>query len=158
MLSRTQDTDDCEHTSHTHTHARTHTRTHAAHTHTHYWSLLFQQSCVRLCVLCGPSAACRAGLADFCAGDKKDAIFRAGELVCVCVCVCGVRVCCVVPFCILECLSTVQKLQYIRRLPFVDLHHRTPLYKRIINRERSCIFEPLGIAIVGRLMRAEWRG
>ena len=48
-------------------------------------------------------------------------------LVSLCVCVCGVRVCCVVPFCILECLSTVQKLQYIRRLPFVDLHHHTPL-------------------------------
>ena len=111
-------------------------------------------------MLCGASAACGAGLADFCAGDRKDAlvrlfvaIFRAGELV-YCVCVCGVRYMevldmdgceSVVPFCILECLSTVQKLQYIRRLPFVDLHHRTPLYKRIINRERSCIFEPLGI-------------
>ena len=84
-------------------------------------------------MLCGPSAACGAGLADFCAGDRKGELFgaisRAGELVCVCVC--GVRVCCVVPFCILECLSTVQKLQYIRRLPFVDLHHRTPLYKRM---------------------------
>ena len=42
-------------------------------------------------MLCGPSAACGAGLADFSAGDKDElvrlfkAIFRAGELVCVCV-------------------------------------------------------------------------
>ena len=40
-------------------------------------------------MLYGPSAACGAGLADFCAGDRKGdlflGIFRAGELVCVCV-------------------------------------------------------------------------